>query len=62
MLHLLCCSDAHRALEVLEDYYNSLQQPEDQPLRTAIEHVIHTFKSSLLQALIGELMLLCNGL
>ena len=55
---LLSCitnADAHRALEVLEDYYNKLQQPEDQPLRTAIEHVIRTFKSSLFQALIGWL-------
>jgi len=50
-----CAADAHRALEVLEDYYNKLQQPEDQPLRTAIEHVIRTFKSSLFQALIGVL-------
>jgi len=45
--------DAHRALEMLEDYYSSLQQPEDQPLKTAIEHVVRTFKSSLFQALIG---------
>jgi len=55
---LQCCiitADAHRALEVLEDYYNNLQKPEDQPLRTAIEHVIRTFKSSLFQALIGWL-------
>ena len=48
-----CYVDAHRALEVLEDYYNNLQQPEDQPLRAAIEHVIRTFKTSLFQALIG---------
>jgi len=48
--------DAHRALEVLEDYYNKLQHPEDQPLKTAIEHVIRTFKSSLFQALIGWLV------
>ena len=51
---ILCCYiDAHRALEMLEDYYSNLQQPEDQPLRTAIEHVVRTFKSSLFQALIG---------
>ena len=58
----LCCiidTDAHRALEVLEDYYNSLQQPEDQPLRIAIQHVIRTFKSSLFQALIGWWCLKC---
>ena len=45
--------DAHRALELLEEYYNQLNQAEDQALRAAIERVIRTFKSSLFHALLG---------
>ena len=29
--------DAYRALELLEDYYNRLDSPEDKPLKTAID-------------------------
>ena len=47
-------TDAHRALELLEDYHSRLTKPQDRPLRNAIEKVIRIFKSRLFQALLGE--------
>lgn len=47
--------DAHRALELLEDYHTRLTKPQDRPLKTAIERVIRIFKSRLFQALLGKL-------
>lgn len=44
--------DAHRALELLEDYCSKLTSPNDKQLRIAIEKVIYIFKSSLFQALL----------
>ncbi|ESO08052.1 hypothetical protein HELRODRAFT_126441, partial [Helobdella robusta] len=44
--------DAHRALELLEEYHSQLMQPQDRPLRNAIERVIRVFKSRLFQALL----------
>ncbi|KAI8770521.1 disks large 1 isoform X3, partial [Biomphalaria glabrata] len=44
--------DAHRALELLEDYHTRLTKPQDRPLKTAIERVIRIFKSRLFQALL----------
>ncbi len=44
--------DAHRALELLEDYCSRLTAPTDKQLRIAIEKVIYIFKSSLFQALL----------
>ncbi|CAF1315487.1 unnamed protein product [Adineta ricciae] len=44
--------DAYRALELLEEYYNRLDSPEDKPLRNAIDRVIKIFKTRLFQALI----------
>ncbi|XP_013404156.1 disks large 1 tumor suppressor protein isoform X3 [Lingula anatina] len=44
--------DAHRALELLEEYHKKLSKPSDGPLRTAIERVIRIFKSRLFQALL----------
>ncbi|UJR30241.1 hypothetical protein I4U23_017779 [Adineta vaga] len=44
--------DAYRALELLEEYYNHLNSPEDKPLKNAIDRVIKIFKSRLFQALI----------
>lgn len=44
--------DAYRALELLEEYYNRLDSPEDKPLKNAIDRVIKVFKSRLFQALI----------
>ena len=46
--------DAHRALELLEDYCTRLTSPNDKQLRIAIEKVIYIFKSSLFQALLGN--------
>ncbi|KAL8595972.1 hypothetical protein ACOMHN_018284 [Nucella lapillus] len=44
--------DAHRALELLEDYHTRLTKPQDRALKTAIERVIRIFKSRLFQALL----------
>lgn len=44
--------DAHRALELLEDYHSKLTKPNDRALRQAIEKVIRIFKSRLFQALL----------
>ncbi|CAL7951921.1 unnamed protein product [Xylocopa violacea] len=45
--------EAHRALELLEDYHAKLTRPQDKQLRLAIERVIRIFKSRLFQALLG---------
>ncbi|CAG0922547.1 unnamed protein product [Notodromas monacha] len=45
--------EAHRALELLEDYHSKLVRNEDKQLRLAIERVIRIFKSRLFQALLG---------
>lgn len=44
--------EAHRALELLEDYHAKLINPQDKHLRQAIERVIRIFKSRLFQALL----------
>ncbi|XP_059616760.1 disks large 1 tumor suppressor protein isoform X6 [Phlebotomus argentipes] len=44
--------EAHRALELLEDYHSRLSAPQDRALRIAIERVIRIFKSRLFQALL----------
>ena len=44
--------DAHRALELLEEYHRSLGDPQQKPLKQAIERVIRIFKSRLFQALV----------
>jgi hypothetical protein len=54
MFSLLYISEAHRALELLEDYHSKLTRPQDKQLRTAIERVIRIFKSRLFQALLGK--------
>lgn len=46
-------TDAHRALELLEDYHTRLTSAQDKPLKIAIERVIRIFKSRLFQALLG---------
>jgi len=52
------CLEAHRALELLEDYHAKLTRPQDKQLRLAIERVIRIFKSRLFQALLGESLLI----
>ncbi|XP_048247341.1 disks large 1 tumor suppressor protein-like isoform X6 [Haliotis rufescens] len=44
--------DAHRALELLEDYHSRLNKPQDKQLKNAIERVIQIFKSRLFHALL----------
>ena len=46
-------SEAHRALELLEQYHTLLTRPSDAELKYAIERVINMFKSNLFQALCG---------
>ncbi|XP_033231301.1 disks large 1 tumor suppressor protein-like isoform X2 [Belonocnema kinseyi] len=48
-----CNAEAHRALELLEDYHAKLTRPQDKQLRLAIERVIRIFKSRLFQALLA---------
>lgn len=52
--HCFKFAEAHRALELLEDYHARLGGPQDRALRIAIERVIRIFKSRLFQALLGE--------
>jgi hypothetical protein len=47
-------TEAHRALELLEEYHTKLTSPQDKQLRAAIERVIGIFKSRLFQALLGK--------
>jgi disks large protein 1 len=49
---ILFLLDAHRALELLEEYCSRLTSPSDKQLRIAIEKIIYIFKSSLFQALL----------
>ncbi|CAL1293212.1 unnamed protein product [Larinioides sclopetarius] len=44
--------EAHRALELLEEYHCKLTRPQDKQLRNAIERVIKIFKCRLFQALL----------
>lgn len=53
-------ADAHRALELLEDYHSQLTNASERPLRSAIERVIRIFKSRLFQALLGNVSFLVS--
>lgn len=44
--------EAHRALELLEEYHSKLTSPQDKQLRNALERVLRIFKSRLFQALL----------
>jgi hypothetical protein len=62
----VCKAEAHRALELLEDYYSRLDDAEEKELKAAIERVIKIFKSRLFQALLDiqefyELTLMDDG-
>lgn len=62
----VCKAEAHRALELLEDYYARLDDTEERELKIAIERVIKIFKSRLFQALLDiqefyELTLMDDG-
>ncbi len=62
----VCKAEAHRALELLEDYYSRLDEAEEKELKAAIERVIKIFKSRLFQALLDiqefyELTLMDDG-
>lgn len=48
-----CCTDAQRALQLLEQYRAKLNHTEDRQLRHSIQRVIDIFQSNLFQALIG---------
>jgi len=53
----MLCIEAHRALELLEEYHSRLTRPHDRPLRLAIERIMRIFKSRLFQALVGQCLL-----
>ena len=62
----VCKAEAHRALELLEDYYSRLDESDEKELKAAIERVIKIFKSRLFQALVDiqefyELTLMDDG-
>lgn len=62
----VCKAEAHRALELLEDYYSRLDDTDEKELKAAIERVIKIFKSRLFQALLDiqefyELTLMDDG-
>ena len=59
VINVMLSADAHRALELLEDYHSQLTNVADRPLRSAIERVIRIFKSRLFQALLGNLYSSC---
>jgi guanylate kinase len=44
--------EAHRAIELLEDYFDSLDPVSDRDLRSAVDRLIRIFKSRLFQALL----------
>lgn len=44
--------EAHRALELLEEYHSKLTSPRDKQLKNALERVLRIFKSRLFQALL----------
>ena len=48
----VCKAEAHRALELLEDYYARLDDSDEKELKAAIERVIKIFKSRLFQVYI----------
>lgn len=46
-------ADAHKALELLEEYRKKLTKPEHEELREAITKAIVAIRSRLFQALLG---------
>ena len=52
MIEGLNIAEAHRALELLEEYNNRLSAPQHRELREAIDKVINLFKTNLFQALL----------
>ena len=63
-LHLCCltppCSpDAHRAVELLEEYRRRLQGTQNEQLREALTKAIVAIRSRLFQALLGMCMCVC---
>lgn len=60
-VRVIIFTEAHRALELLEDYHAKLISPQDKQLRLAIERVIRIFKSRLFQALLGEYSSVLGG-
>ena len=49
------CADAHKALELLEEYRRKLSGTENEELREALSKAIVAIRSRLFQALLGEL-------
>ena len=60
LVHYFKCSfsDAHKALELLEQYRKRLDGPENEQLHEALTKAIVTIRSRLFQALLGTLLCL----
>ena len=52
--HILLCIDAHKALELLEEYRKKLSGTENEELREALSKAIVAIRSRLFQALLGK--------
>ena len=50
----MCSLDAHKALQLLEEYRKKLEGTENQQLKEALEKAIVAIRSRLFQALLGE--------
>jgi hypothetical protein len=48
------CTDAHKALELLEEYRKKLSGTENEELREALSKAIVAIRSRLFQALLGK--------
>lgn len=50
-----CSIDAHKAVQLLEEYRKKLEGAENEQLREALEKAIVAIRSRLFQALLGDL-------
>ena len=57
LVHINFCTDAHKALELLEEYRKKLSGTENEELREALSKAIVAIRSRLFQALLGKMSL-----
>lgn len=59
--HAPPCLDAHKALELLEEYRRKLSGTDNEELREALSKAIVAIRSRLFQALLGKnVVLVCS--
>ena len=56
--YFVTLAEAHRALELLEEYHKQIRIPENKELQLALEKAIRTFKKNLFHALLGKYLML----